>query len=212
MHNEFIFPVYFVSKEKDKYTITTEYGARVSLTKEEFEKFRFPDKKLFEKLEKACVIITEKNAEKIANFYKKRFFIDKKPEEHVIVGEPPNQVIKYVKNLAKKISEKSKVEIKKKASDCKDKICSAILAKLAYDEKGDIYPCEQAVGMKIFKIGNVFENPALNKEAVESFLSFSVFNPLCLACPKQAFCAPCLVNIFKKYGRLGIVDKINCKN
>lgn len=212
MRDEFIFPVYFVSKEKDKYTITTEYGAQVSLTKEEFEKFRFPDKKLFEKLEKACTIITEKNAEKIVNFYKKRFFIDKKPEKHVIIGNPPNKVIKYVENLAKKISEKSKVKIKNTASTCKDKICSAILLKLAYDKKGYIYPCEQAVGIEIFKIGNVFENPALNKEAVEGFLSFSIFNPLCLACPKQAFCTPCPVKIFKKYGRLVVVDKVKCKN
>lgn len=207
MWSEFIFPVYFVMKEKDKYIIVTEYGAQVFLTKKEFKKFRFPDKKLFEKLEKACVIITKNNINKVIHFYKKRFFIGKKPENHVIIGNPSDKVVKYVRNFAKKISKKSEVKIKKTASTCKDKICSGILLKLAYDEKGYIYPCEEAVGIEIFKIGNVFKKPALNKEAVKNFLVFSIFNPLCVTCSKQAFCTPCPVKIFKKYGRLGIIEK-----
>lgn len=237
MNKNFIYPPYFVIKRRNrKYLIITEYGSYVILDKDEFKKFQIPDKKLFEKLEKKEIIITEKNLGKVQKKYMKRFLLSETNKVHSIViknGEKINKdiidkILEFVvsfkgENRIKIIgaSEKLKSIIKEKVKNniffseevkkCNNNICKGIISFLAYDIEGNIYPCEIATQFEIFKIGNIFSLPEFDKKAVKSFLSFSIFNPLCIFCPFQAFCTSCPVEIFKKYGRLGIVDRERCK-
>ena len=245
MQPKFRYPPYFVLKIDEKYIIITEYGSFIVLDKNEYKKFRFPDEKLFEKLEKKGIIITQKNINEIKEKYKKRFLFFKTPKIHSIVIDHEEEItkeiienviniinfilkfpgekeikifgkIEEVKNILKEkkirviFSEKQEKFPKFITNSC-DNICKGIISFLAYDIKGNIYPCENAVGFEIFKIGNVFEKHPFFEKSVLAFLTFSIFNPLCISCPFQAFCTPCPVEIYKKYKRLGIIDKDKCK-
>lgn len=233
MKTDFIYPPYFVIKKNEKYIVITEYGSFIILDKDEYKKFRFPDEKLFEKLEKKGIIITQKNINEIKEKYKKRFLFLETRKIHSIVikneDEINRQVIENIINFILRFPRTKEIRIigkteklkglfkrkririifSEKFSKCNN-ICKGIVSFLAYDIKGNIYPCENAVGFEIFKIGNVFEKEPFNEKAIIAFLTFSIFNPLCTFCSFQAFCTPCPVEIYRKYEKLGIVDKNKC--
>lgn len=88
--------------------------------------------------------------------------------------------------------------------------CGAAIGQLLYNHKGEIFTCDEAKVLDIFKLGNVktskyddiFRSPITTSMVDIS----SKFCSLCDACPWFAYCAICPVNIYTTQG--SVVPKL----
>jgi His-Xaa-Ser system radical SAM maturase HxsB len=88
--------------------------------------------------------------------------------------------------------------------------CGAGIGQLLYNHKGDIFTCDEAKVLDLFKLGNVkkseyadiFKSPTTTSMVDIS----SKFASLCDACPWFAYCSLCPVNTFASQG--SIVPKL----
>lgn len=95
--------------------------------------------------------------------------------------------------------------------------CGAGIGQLLYNHKGDIFTCDEAKVLDIFKLGNVktskyediFKSPTTTTMVDVS----SKFCSLCDACPWFAYCAICPVNIYTSQGSVvpKLPEDIRCK-
>ncbi len=95
--------------------------------------------------------------------------------------------------------------------------CGAGIGQLLYSHKGDIFTCDEAKVLDIFKLGNVktskyediFKSPTTTSMVDIS----SKFCSLCDACPWFAYCALCPVNTYVSQGSIvpKLPEDIRCK-
>lgn len=95
--------------------------------------------------------------------------------------------------------------------------CGAGIGQLLYNHKGDIFTCDEAKVLDIFKLGNVktskyddiFRSPTTTTMVDIS----SKFCSLCDACPWFAYCALCPVNIYTSQGSVvpRLPEDMRCK-
>jgi len=88
--------------------------------------------------------------------------------------------------------------------------CGAGIGQLLYDHKGDIFTCDEAKVLDIFKLGNVktsrYEDIFRSPTTTTMIDISSKFCSLCDACPWFAYCALCPVNIYTSQG--SVVPKL----
>lgn len=88
--------------------------------------------------------------------------------------------------------------------------CGAGIGQLLYDHKGDIYTCDEAKILDIFKLGNVKKNRL--GEVIDSPTTTTMIDissklcSICDACPWFSYCAICPVNVYTSQG--SIVPKL----
>lgn len=84
--------------------------------------------------------------------------------------------------------------------------CGAAIGQIAYDQKGDIYTCDEARVFDEFKIGNVFKDKlsdVLSCEKVCSIVASSVNETLiCDSCAFKPYCGVCPVCNYANKGTL----------
>lgn len=95
--------------------------------------------------------------------------------------------------------------------------CGAGIGQLLYNHKGDIFTCDEAKVLDMFKLGNVktskygdiFKSPTTTSMIDIS----SKFCSLCDACPWFAYCALCPVNIYTSQGSIvpKLPEDMRCK-
>lgn len=95
--------------------------------------------------------------------------------------------------------------------------CGAGIGQLLYNHKGDIFTCDEAKVLDIFKLGNVktnkyediFRSPTTTTMVDVS----SKFCSLCDACPWFAYCALCPVNTYASQGSVvpRLPEDMRCK-
>jgi uncharacterized protein len=95
--------------------------------------------------------------------------------------------------------------------------CGAGIGQLLYNHKGDIFTCDEAKVLDIFKLGNVktskyediFRSPTITSMIDIS----SKFCSLCDACPWFAYCALCPVNTYTSQGSIvpKLPEDMRCK-
>jgi His-Xaa-Ser system radical SAM maturase HxsB len=88
--------------------------------------------------------------------------------------------------------------------------CGAGIGQLLYNNKGDIFTCDEAKVLDMFKLGNVktskYEDVFKSPTTTSMIDISSKFCSLCDACPWFAYCALCPVNIYTSQG--SIVPKL----
>lgn len=95
--------------------------------------------------------------------------------------------------------------------------CGAGIGQLLYNHKGDIYTCDEAKVLDIFKLGNVkkssYEEIIKNPTITTMIDVSSKFSSLCDACPWFAYCALCPVNIYASQGSVvpKLPEDMRCK-
>ncbi|MFH0832592.1 MAG: His-Xaa-Ser system radical SAM maturase HxsB [Candidatus Aenigmatarchaeota archaeon] len=89
---------------------------------------------------------------------------------------------------------------------CLNSPCGVGTIQCAYNERGDIYTCDEARSNETFRLGNVKSNSykeVFTSENVSSFISLSsCLSSSCESCVWHAFCSPCLVSAYGETGTL----------
>lgn len=84
--------------------------------------------------------------------------------------------------------------------------CGAGIGQLLYNHKGDIFTCDEAKVLDIFKLGNVktseYEEIIKSPTTTTMIDISSKFSSLCDACPWFAYCALCPVNAYTSGGNV----------
>ncbi len=82
--------------------------------------------------------------------------------------------------------------------------CGAALQQSAYDQDGNIFTCDEARSMEIFKLGNVkedsYKDVYCSSQALTILNISSQTSSLCDSCAFHPFCAPCPVSSYGSYG------------
>lgn len=90
--------------------------------------------------------------------------------------------------------------------------CGAAIGQLVYDQKGDIYTCDEARVFEEFLIGNVKKDSykeVMSSDKVLSLVNISSnLSLLCDSCPWFSFCGLCPVHNFSVDGTL--ISKLPC--
>ncbi|MCD6557421.1 MAG: His-Xaa-Ser system radical SAM maturase HxsB [Candidatus Aenigmarchaeota archaeon] len=95
--------------------------------------------------------------------------------------------------------------------------CGAGIGQLLYDNKGDIFTCDEAKIFEDFKLGNVktssYSDIFKNKTLRAMIDISSKYPTLCDACPLSPYCGICLVNIYKSQGSIipKLSEDLRCK-
>jgi len=105
--------------------------------------------------------------------------------------------IKLLDQIARSIL--TRIMCRKSTFDaCLNSPCGVGTVQCAYNEKGDVYTCDEARSNETFKLGNVKENnykDVFTSENVSSFISLSsCLSFLCDSCTWNSYCSPCLVS------------------
>ena len=88
--------------------------------------------------------------------------------------------------------------------------CGAVISQITYDDKGDIYTCDEARNSEIFKLGNVKETTYRDVLGSQTTLGMvdlsSCYSFLCDDCAWKPYCGTCVVCTYSAQG--GMVNKL----
>ncbi len=90
--------------------------------------------------------------------------------------------------------------------------CPAAKEEVAVDTKGDIYPCDSFIGIKEFKLGNVFDG-GIDKGKQRRFILLHVDRkPVCSSCWARYLCGGgCYHSAWLATGRIETPDPVKCQ-
>jgi His-Xaa-Ser system radical SAM maturase HxsB len=145
--------------------------------------------------------------------YNAKDFLDfwKKSLDYIMELNKEGKKIKeiFTTILLKKILKKESLNF-----CCLQSPCGAAIGQLAYDEKGDIYVCDEARQEEMFKLGNVKEdcfNEIMKSKKAVDIISSSINDSLmCDACTWKPYCGVCPVSTYTEQGN--IIPKLALSN
>jgi His-Xaa-Ser system radical SAM maturase HxsB len=92
------------------------------------------------------------------------------------------------------------ITLKPPFNACLGSPCGACLIQAGYDQRGDVYTCDEGRACDIFKLGNVkkdsYKKVFGSPEALNFIGLTSSVSTMCDACEWHPYCSPCLVSTF----------------
>jgi len=90
--------------------------------------------------------------------------------------------------------------------------CTAGKSDLTVDTQGDIYPCDSFVGLKEFRLGNLFDGGIDEARRKQFFLLHVDNKPVCSDCWARYLCGGgCYYSAWLATGRVDTPDPVKCK-